>query len=135
MECSNRDRFCFICSLYTTHNHKDNITETVIFKYAKRFQVSFIRKKWWTPTKWLPRENHDPETCYFCTNVTETSGVNFDKRHLIKYIRSELVKSPRNETQQREEDPDQLEEADQDQDEDGGDEDEGDEVKGQFSVT
>ena len=118
MQCLNRDKFCFVCSLYTTHKHKNNITNELCTRYRKRFSVDVPRDNWYVPnvmcvtcrrsldgtkgavmkfaapTKWLQRDEHVQNTCYFCVSVLRTRGFKYNQRHLIEYYESAYVVRP-----------------------------------------
>ena len=99
-------------------NTKTDVADLLVFKYEDLFKDIFPRNKWYAPqvmcltcrrsidgskggvmlfavpTKWLQREEHNEETCYFCFNLQRPRGYKYKQRHSIQYFESAYVIRP-----------------------------------------
>lgn len=111
-QCEHRNKFCFVCGLYTPASHGRKIGEKVEEKFENCFDMN-IASAWYKPEiicdycrlgltktppiikyalpmQWLQRSEHSAASCYFCINIQKTYGFHYSSRGEIKY---ELVDS------------------------------------------
>ena len=43
MEYPDRDRFCLVCALFTTKEHREKLTDLYIAKYERYFNVKLVK--------------------------------------------------------------------------------------------
>lgn len=114
MECPNRNKYCFLCSLLITNKRKNNNIQYHIERYESHFVafdiIKYEGEKWFVPNVmcegcarllrggdtvyrkfdkpaiWYPiTETHDKENCYFCVSQTRMIGVKFNDRKKAAY--------------------------------------------------
>lgn len=120
LSCTNRNSFCYVCSLYTLKSNSRNITKTVINGFELYYEIPFIPNLWYTPeivceycyrclvaissqkkerhkikyirpTIWLSIDEHDERSCYFCLSKKAALGFHMVDRENISYADSENV--------------------------------------------
>ena len=110
MACSNLDKFCCVCGLLTPRNKQCNLTDNLIEKYKKIFNLGFKPNRWYAPTVlcmsyqpelcltgvkssmryskptlWLHQKVHDENYCYFCVTKPRTEKHRYETREHITY--------------------------------------------------
>lgn len=112
--CPNRNKFCYVCGLFTAAKNSRNLSDTIIKLYETFFDTKYLpnptyapeiicgtcrlglsawekddkdhRMKFVTPMGWLLDEDHDANKCYCCrTNVDKIRGID---RENIPYARN-----------------------------------------------
>lgn len=119
--CDNRNKFCYICGLFTDISHRRDFKNNigVVEVYNKVFNRSFDTSRWYepefvcqyccntlkkkkiqpsfvlpfsTPMIWHHQPYHKPNDCYFCQ--TDVLGHCFKTRKNIKYANVVTVTKP-----------------------------------------
>lgn len=119
--CDKRDKFCYICGLFTDIGHRRDFRNNigVVKVYNKIFNRSYKSSRWYepefvcecccarlrkckvlpsvifpfsTPMTWHYQLFHKPDDCYFCQ--TNTSGYTFKTRKSVKYPNVVTVTKP-----------------------------------------
>lgn len=115
-QCEHRNKFCFVCGLFTPKSNGRNINKAMEDAYEKHFQMDYM-KAWFKPEivcdycrtglqkakptgiyalpiQWLHRSEHSPRSCYFCINNEKTIGFRYKTRDKIEYEMVDSVVEP-----------------------------------------
>lgn len=126
-QCEHRDKFCFVCGLFTPPAHGRKINRHVEETFEEHFQMAFVGAwykpqiicdycrtglqrtppiiKYTLPMQWLPRSEHSAASCYFCINNAKTIGFRYATRHTIHYEMVDTVMQTVLRTRKNEEEP------------------------------
>lgn len=122
-QCEHRDKFCFVCGLFTPLNCARKINKNVEEIFEKHFKMDIVRAwykpeiicnycrsglqkkppiiKYARPMQWIHRSKHSAASCYFCINNQKTFGFRYSTRDKIKYEMVDTVKRPVQRTQKK----------------------------------
>lgn len=114
--CEHRNKFCFVCGLFTPRAHGRNIKDSVETAYERYFKMVVVdhwykpqivctycrtglaksppKCKYVLPMQWLPRSEHSAHSCYFCINIDKAFGFTYGTRDKIPYEMVQTVIEP-----------------------------------------
>ena len=107
MECPQRNKFFFVCGLFTPKSKQRTFTPLLIAKFCSFFKSEYKCDQWYAPsivcltcerelaggpkssirysqpTLWLERATHIKDSCYFCVTFLRTDGYRYKTREKI----------------------------------------------------